>query len=317
MSVPDTVLVLTAPNDTTADLVVAALAERDAPVFRCDPTELLRQLRFSATLSGSDATWSGRLHNPYRGVCLDRIRCGYYRRPGALRPPEGLDAGTSDWIAMQARLGFGGVLAATTRWLNHPSRIGYAEYKPVQLAAAARAGLKLPPTLITNEPAAAARFAAEVGELIYKPLATPGIPGTAVYTNRVTAAQLDDPAIGQTAHLFQQWIDKQYEVRLVVVDQQYCATAISAHSDAARVDWRTDYAALTYRWVETPAQVREGVSRLLRDLGLRFAAMDFAVNRDGEWMFLDLNPNGQWAWITEHTGVDLAGMIADALLATP
>ncbi len=193
---PDTVLVLTSPRDTTADLVVAALGERNAPVFRCDTAEFLQQLRFSATLSAGRAAWSGQLRTPHHSVSLEQIRCGYYRRPNAFSPAESFDAGTRDWISMQARLGFGGVLAAGIRWLNHPSRIGYAEYKPVQLAAAARAELELPSTLITNEPSAAVRFAADVGELVYKPLSTPGIPGTAVYTNRVSAAQLDDPTIG-------------------------------------------------------------------------------------------------------------------------
>lgn len=317
MTAPDTVLVLTSPHDTTADLVVAALVERNAPVFRCDTADFPQQLHLSAVLSGGNMAWSGRLSNSDRSVPLEQIRCGYYRRPNAFKPEKSFDADTRDWISMQARLGLGGVLATTARWLNHPSRIGYAEYKPVQLAAAARAGLALPPTLITNEPAAAMRFAAEVGELVYKPLSTPGTPGTAVYTNRVSAAQLNDPAIGQTAHLFQQWVDKDYEVRLVVVDQEYVATAIAAGSAAARVDWRTDYGALSYSTVQTPKPVRESVARLLCNLDLRFAAMDFAVTSDGEWVFLDLNPNGQWAWIAKHTGLDIAGIIADALLATP
>ncbi|MGH3546085.1 MAG: ATP-grasp ribosomal peptide maturase [Mycobacteriales bacterium] len=313
----DTILVLTSPRDTTADLVVTALTERGAPVFRCDTAEFLDLLNVGAVLVDGGTNWSGRLRTPHRSVELEQIRCGYYRRPSAFAPDHSFDAATRDWISLQARLGFGGVLAAAVRWLNHPSRIGYAEYKPVQLTAAARAGLTVPPTLITNDPATAERFARDVGELIYKPLSTQGTPGTAVYTNRISAAQLADSAIGHTAHLFQQWVNKQYEVRLIVVDEQYLATAITAGSDAARVDWRTDYAALSYHIVSTPMRVREGVARLLRDLDLRFAAADFAVTKGGEWVFLDLNPNGQWAWIAKHTGLDIAGTIADALLATP
>ncbi len=316
MSESGTILVLTSQHDTTADLVVHALNERAAPVFRCDTAQLLAGLDFTAELSNSAPRWLGHIHGPNRSVALENISCGYYRRPTAFTS-SGSDQGTCDWISLQARLGFGGVLTTHLRWLNHPSKIGYAEYKPVQFAAAVRAGLSLPRTLITNEPAAAVQFGKDVGELVYKPLASAAAsPGTVVYTNRVTARQLNDPAIRRTAHLFQEWVRKDYEVRLTMVDQHCFATAITAHSAAAKVDWRTDYASLSYRLVDTPQHVRDGMLALLGELGLRFAAADFAVTPEGKWIFLDLNPNGQWAWIAEHTGVDIAGAIAEALIGT-
>ncbi|MGI8647495.1 MAG: ATP-grasp ribosomal peptide maturase [Mycobacteriales bacterium] len=308
---------LTSQYDTTADLVVRALNERAAPVFRCDTSQLLAGLDFTAELSNSAPRWLGHIRGPHRSVALENISCAYYRRPTAFAT-SGANQDTRDWIALQARLGFGGVLATTSRWLNHPSQIGYAEYKPVQFATAVHAGLSLPRTLITNDPAAAMQFGEDVGELVYKPLASAGAsPGTAVYTNRVTTAQLNDPTIRQTAHLFQEWVRKDHEVRLTMVDQRCFATAITAHSAAAKVDWRTDYASLSYRPVDTPPHVRNGMLALLGALGLRFAAADFAVTSEGKWIFLDLNPNGQWAWIAERTGVDIAGAIADALIGTP
>ncbi len=49
-------------------------------------------------------------------------------------------------------------------------------------------------------------------------------------------------------------------------------------------------------------------------LGLRFGALDFLVTPDGEWYFLEINPNGQWAWIEQETGLPISDAIADALL---
>jgi D-alanine-D-alanine ligase-like ATP-grasp enzyme len=46
---------------------------------------------------------------------------------------------------------------------------------------------------------------------------------------------------------------------------------------------------------------------------LRFAALDFIVTPDGEYVFLEANPNGQWAWIEHETGLPIAAAIADAL----
>lgn len=79
------------------------------------------------------------------------------------------------------------------------------------------------------------------------------------------------------------------------------------------VDWRSDYDALTYQVIEPPADVVQGVKNLMSTLGLRFGALDFLVTRTGEWYFLEINPNGQWAWIEQETGLAISSAIADAL----
>jgi glutathione synthase/RimK-type ligase-like ATP-grasp enzyme len=59
------------------------------------------------------------------------------------------------------------------------------------------------------------------------------------------------------------------------------------------------------------------VRALLDRLGLRFGALDFVVTPDGEWWFLECNPNGQWAWIEDETGLPIASALADALEGNP
>jgi hypothetical protein len=134
-----------------------------------------------------------------------------------------------------------------------------------------------------------------------------------VYTTVVGAADLDDDAIRTTAHQFQEWVDKAYEVRLTVVDDRLFAARLTGRSADALVDWRSDYDAVEYAVVEVPEPVRRGVAALLAGLDLRFAAMDFAVRPDGRWVFLDLNPNGQWGWIEHETGLPICAALADAL----
>ncbi len=55
------------------------------------------------------------------------------------------------------------------------------------------------------------------------------------------------------------------------------------------------------------------VRRLMQQLRLRFGALDFVVGPDGAWTFLEINPNGQWAWLQDATGLPIAAAIADAL----
>jgi ATP-grasp ribosomal peptide maturase len=308
-----TVLVLTHWFDPTADYVIEELHRREVPVVRCNPGDFPGQLALVAALGNA---WTGVIRTPDRVVQLTEIGCVYYRRPTAFELPAGMSEPEQKWAAREARLGLGGVLATLPRWLNHPADIARAEYKPMQLAAARAAGLRVPDTLITNDVAAARGFVEAAGRAVYKPLAGSGIAedGTyrLIYATQVAAEEIDE-SVTRTAHLFQAWVQKDYEVRVTIVNEELHAARIDAGSEAAAVDWRRDYDHLTYSVVEVPADVRRGTLALMRTLRLRFGALDFVVTPGGEWVFLEINPNGQWAWIEEQTGLPIAASIADAL----
>ncbi|WP_425428684.1 hypothetical protein [Streptomyces yerevanensis] len=77
---------------------------------------------------------------------------------------------------------------------------------------------------------------------------------------------------------------KSHEVRLTVVGTDLFAAEIHAGSDAARVDWRSDYDALTYDVSKVPDDVRTGVLGWLEHFRLNFDAFDFAVTPSGDWV---------------------------------
>lgn len=311
-----TVLVLTQNYDPTADMVVEELNRRGTPVFRCDPGQFPLCLRVSARSGGH---WVGSLRLPQRSIRLEDIHCAYYRRPTTFVFPASMSEPERQWARREARAGFGGIIATLPRWLNHPHDISHASYKPLQLAVAERVGLAIPPTLITSDPHDAAAFASEIGRIVYKPMAGAGINEEnqfkLIYANALDTLDVDQ-TIGYTAHLFQAWVPKAYEVRLTVVDETLFAVRIDADSPAAHIDWRTGYDHLTYRVITTPSRVQSGVLALMHALRLRFAALDFVVTPDETWTFLEANPNGQWGWIQDATGLPIAAAIADALEAT-
>jgi len=308
-------VVLTHRFDPTADKVVEELNCRDVAVFRCDISEFPLALTVGAQLC--EGRWVGCARTERRALNLAEITGIYYRRPTGFEFHPDLSAEERRWAGVQARMGLGGLFAAMEPWLNHPHRIGYAEYKPVQLQAAVRCGLSVPRTIVGNDPVAARGFVTDVGKAVYKPFGGGGIiDGNGVhqvFSTLVTPEQAGSPNVAQTMHLFQEWVPKDHEVRLTVVDDQFFAARIDASSETGHVDWRADYQALTYRAVETPERIRSRVSALLGTLGLRFGALDFVVAPDGEWWFLECNPSGQWAWIEDETGMPIASAIADAL----
>lgn len=311
------VLVLTERCDATADLVVRELAARGAEVFRCDTAEFPLELTLAARL-GSGIRWHGVLSTERRRLPLEEIGAVYVRRPTRFSLPEGMSPVEQRFAAAEARRGLGGVLMSLScHWVNHPGRVADAEYKPVQLAAAVRCGLRVPSTLITNDPAEAMDFAAANDQLIYKTLSGPTVPEpgrvAVIYTTEVSSGQVDDERVGLTAHLFQERVAKGHDVRVTVAGDRVFAVAI--HTEGGVLDWRSCYSEHIYEVIDLPQPVAAGSIELVDLLGLRYAAIDYAVDMDGEYVFLELNPSGQWGWLARACQLPIAAAIADELMS--
>ncbi|MEV6758466.1 ATP-grasp ribosomal peptide maturase [Streptomyces sp. NPDC051214] len=313
------VLIIAAPDDWPTDRIVVELERRGGEVFRMDTADFPQHLNLAGRIDQGRA-WTGDLTTRHRTVELSRVGAVYYRTPGAFRFPPGMSGPEERFAAAQARAGLGGVLSALQcRWVNHPTAMARAEYKPVQLASARVCGLRIPSTLVTNRPEEVATFAAQTGgRIVYKPVSSPVLIETgqlkSVYTQRLRPEDLEDlVGIDTTVHLFQAWVDKEYEVRLTVVGERMFAVAIHAGSQAAHEDWRSDYGSLTYTATTVPDEVSAGMRALMGRLQLRYSAADFIVGPDGRWTFLEVNPCGQWDWIQGASGLPIAEAIADEL----
>lgn len=311
------VMVVTNLEDPTADLVIAELHGRDVPVVRFDAGDFPATLACSAHIGGGATRWEGNVRTHTRVAELGAVRSLYYRRPSAFSFPH-LDAQDARLAAAQARYGLGGVLASLPGclYVNHPNRIGDAEYKPAGLAAAAACGFRVPPTLITNVPDDAWAFVKQHGPVIHKPISVPTyqIDGKAqtVPVTEVNPAEIDDSVAG-TTHLFQQRVDKTADVRVTVMGQWVFAVRI----DCDLLDWRTDYSRHTYTAIAVPESVERAMFAYLAHFGLVFGAFDFALigpDRDaGSWVWIECNPSGQWAWMEPPTGLPMTAALADLL----
>jgi ATP-grasp ribosomal peptide maturase len=300
-------VVFTGEFDVTADAVIVELERRGVPVFRCDPGAFPSTLVLGARFGGS---WTGHLRTDRRMLDVADVACAWWRRPTPIA--VAVEVPHADWVRAEAVAGLRGVLAVLP-WLNNPDDIRAAEHKPLQLATAAQVGLTVPATVVTNDPTEARAFAEVHGPIIYKPLTMGILEGNRViYACPVDPATLDD-GVAVTAHLFQQQVEKAYELRVTVVDGNVFAARIDALTDKGRRDWRADYRNLRYSADTLPDEVAEKVRRFLKLRRLRFAALDFVVTPDGEHVFLEANPNGQWAWIEHETDMPIAAAIADAL----
>jgi ATP-grasp ribosomal peptide maturase len=318
------VLVLAQGDDGGADLVVDALRARQVSVARLDTADFPADVALTARPDQPGDP--GHLRIGRRIVPLSEVSAVYRSHPARPVLPADLSGPERRFATLESVYGLGGVLAAQRwRWVDHPAAAADASYKPHQLAVAAGLGLAVPPSLVTNDGAAARAFLAQLGDgaqpaLVYKTLG-PGVLTEAdelriVYTSQLTADDLDpacDAAIAVCPVLLQAWVPKAYDARLTAVGDRCFAVAVQTSHPEAHIDWRCRYDQLTYQTIPVPPTIAEAVRAFLRRFGLRFGTFDFSVTPDGSWWFLECNPAGRWAWLVEETGLPIAEALADEL----
>jgi glutathione synthase/RimK-type ligase-like ATP-grasp enzyme len=191
-----------------------------------------------------------------------------------------------------------------------------------QLALAARLGWRIPRTVTTSEPQALLDFyEACGGRIIAKasvPLELAGREGEKrePYTRPVRRRDLlTCRALRHGPVTFQEYVAKRAELRVTVVgDRVFAAEIDSQASPRTRHDWRHyDNTRARYSVHALPPDVEALCVAVTRALGLCYGAIDLILTPDGEYVFLEINPNGQWAWVEELTTMPIADAIADLL----
>ena len=139
----------------------------------------------------------------------------------------------------------------------------------------------------------------------------------AAYTVPVTEDQLpDDDVVRLCPGIFQPFLQKSFEIRIACLGDLLVAARINSQTDdRAATDWRAGQMHIEMEPYELPAEVAAGCRRLLRDLGLAHASIDFIVDPDGEHVFLEVNPQGQFLFLETRAGLPMLDMFSEFLVA--
>ena len=320
---PTAVLLLTHSGDFyTVDLVSQALARRG-----------VRPIRFNTDLFPSSIKLSTRAGDERAAhlvtetgdqVSTAEVRAVWARKLWSPRMSDDLDERFRSMCIGESAAALEGFLDALHEacWVNNLDRQRDAENKQRQLRLATRAGLRVPRTLVTNDPAAARQLFAETdGQMVAKllrPLAVSmDVDNPFVYTSRVREEDLvEAEALRHSPMVFQELIPKAYELRVAYVAGECFAGALDASGTSrGHTDWRRA-APEECRWqtVQLPAEVTSGLQALMSELGLVFGAVDLICTPGGEHVFLEVNPGGEWGMLERDLGLPISEAIAAALL---
>jgi hypothetical protein len=315
---PSTVLIITNEHDSHADAVVLELNKRDVPVFRFHPDDFPHAC--SVSIEVQDGSVEGEIVTSTRTVAFKDICAAWYRRPQSLFTwtESPLSTELNAYVRAQSMLTLRTLCESLqTLWVCHPHKLHRADIKALQLAEASKAGLKTPRTLISNRPAKAAAFIDQLGETecAIKPLHPLGVQNEEGYRLPLTTTlpkghPLDSVALAP--NIFQPYVSKAAELRCVVIGKKIFSARINSQANAStRKDWRA--ADCQLEPFSLPERVEVSLLRLMDSFGINFASLDMILTPEGEFVFLELNPNGQWLWLELELGLPLVANMADLL----
>ena len=326
MSEPDTVLLLTHTADAfTVDRVAEALRERGGRPLRVDTDAFPTELTLAMSI-GPDG-WSHELDLGGETLRAPDVRAVWNRRVWPPRLDEDLDESFREGCAREASATLDAFLGGLShaRWVDPSARVDAAEDKARQLREARAAGLVIPRTIITNDPARVRAFRASLGApMVTKMLSalSYGMSGRSffVHTSLVRDEDLDDlDALRLCPMVFQALVPKRVELRVVCVGGRFFTGAIDASASArGQVDWRlAEPAEARWKPWALPEEVAAKLRALMQGLGLVYGAVDLIVRPDGGYVFLEVNPAGEWGMIERDLGLPIGAALADALLQGP
>jgi glutathione synthase/RimK-type ligase-like ATP-grasp enzyme len=206
-------------------------------------------------------------------------------------------------------------LARDARWMNPLASVARASNKIAQLIAAERSGLRVPATVVTNDAMEVRRFLKSAQDgTVFKALTWLATSdGRVLFTNEINDRLLGDleESLRVAPCIFQKKIRKRYELRVTCVGREVFATKIwSQERESTSLDWRRDQGELRHEPYELPPSVQRAIARIMSELGIVFGAFDLACSLEGDYVFFEVNPGGNWLWIEEDLGIPISRSVA-------
>lgn len=219
------------------------------------------------------------------------------------------DPGMEDLINQDCRAALYGLLATKFKggWISHPDATLRASNKLVQLKAAHSCGMIIPKTIISNDPVTVRAFLASVDKCIAKPAA--GTKHALLFTQFVDEAELDDDSIRACPAIYQEYVSGDKHLRVNVFGDYVCAAEIVT----SELDWRRNVE-VSYGIYEVPAELVVKLREVLSCLELEMGVVDVKITPRGEFVWFEVNPQGQFLFLEGMANIPVRKIFATYLI---
>jgi hypothetical protein len=206
-------------------------------------------------------------------------------------------------------------------WLTSPTDLWRAERKLVQLTTARSVGFTIPQTAVGSDWSHIEEMLTDGASGLIVKMARGVLADQntvkAMQTTRLDRVAIDDLAARTVPFpgIYQPFIPKEREWRVSVVGPDVFSAAIYTDGPAT-VDWRQHQMTDAVRFVREELQpsVAERCITFLSDMNLGYGAFDLIETPDGEIVFLECNPSGQFSWLEDRLGLPISAAFAAALV---
>lgn len=310
------ILLISHARDEHIAPVLEALTARGVEAYLFDTADYPQSLGLSIGEHGS-APDDVIVHHDGQLIDLGGIGAAWWRRPMPLEIDPAV-------VGEDRIFAFGeasSLLASCwscleCAWINPPQADEVAGRKAHQLRVARSVGLVVPRTLMTSDPSAARSFIAGSvsGGTIYKTFtATERIWRETRLLRPEEADSLDDLTLAPV--IFQDCVPGNIDLRIIVVGQQVFAASFKTPDGEYAYDYRLSIGRAEVNAWELPREITAQLLLLMKQLGLVYGAIDMRVTPDGQYVFLEVNPSGQWDFVEERTGQPISQAFADTLIS--
>ena len=323
------ILIISEENDVTTDRVIDWLLHYNIEFERINDNKASVLSAFKIDNSGVDLTINSRSHHTYTSVWQRRGAVDFFKiHIDELSSKNGVAAYDSllKYLSKEKNVisnSIEGYLKKTcTSYIGSFEREMNTNKIEVLLLAK-ELGLQIPKTLITTSKEELVKFYTENKNIITKDLfQTVHFQFKNEYHNSIGTFVVTEQMIhlleAQFFPIFvQEKIEKKYEIRSFLYKEKIFSMAIfSQNDDTTAVDYRNYNHKKPNRAVpiQLPKQIEKKLIRLTSKLSVNTCSVDIIVNKNNEYIFLEINPMGQFDWLSKNCNYYIEKMIAEDLI---
>lgn len=318
------ILILSNKWDLTVDFVVKELQNRGHDFLRLNTEDLVLE-KATVKLPNFQITVT---KNKKQYVLTNEINVIWNRRPGKPydffseeeKPSLATQRYVNDqWYSWLEAL----QLIPEVTWINSPASNDAMESKIRQLYLASKMGFTVPQTFITNDPVIVKsqidKFDGKViAKALYSPLIEEPNMDYFIFANELTDSNFDSyvnsDGIKISPCIIQEPILPKVDYRVTVIGNIVIPAQIASENESSiDTDWRKQKKGLNFVSCKLPDSVESLCRKYVKECGLLFGAIDL-VEQNNKFVFLEINPNGEWGWLQKPYGFPIAETLADLMI---
>jgi len=264
----------------------------------------------------------------YNGIDLtEKVTTVYYRRFATnVKIPELRNAFPTNQAKyevtneMEHLIKYFYFLLGDKKWFPYPKYVDID--KLTSLTMANDAGLSIPKSTVSNNKKCIQDFINEKPESITKPIKFSGYFNAdngytyTVLTNKITNKNLSDT---KTKHFFptliQEKIDYEFEIRIFYLDGEFYAAAIIV-PNTKYTDVKRHFGKAEIHWVpyQLPKLIEDRLHKFMKSIKLNTGSIDMMKTNEGDYVFIEVNPVGQFIAPSRRCNFKIEKRIAEWLI---